>query len=98
MLPSAGALAVFSGAFLAHQLRQQMPAAALEVYETAVRYQFYHVFALLAVGILSEQIPGKLDESGGKLLYWRNSSFLRISLYDFGADGRGTSVPMAWVF
>ena len=48
----AGALAVLSGAMLAHQLKQQMPEAALEVYEIAVRYQFYHVFALLAAEFL----------------------------------------------
>jgi uncharacterized membrane protein YgdD (TMEM256/DUF423 family) len=50
-----GALAVIAGALLAHQLKQRMPEAALEVYETAVLYQFYHVFALLAAGILSEK-------------------------------------------
>jgi uncharacterized membrane protein YgdD (TMEM256/DUF423 family) len=54
----AGALAVIFGALLAHQLKNQMPDSALEVYETAVRYQFYHVFALLATGILSERYPG----------------------------------------
>jgi len=54
----AGLLAVISGAMLAHQLKQQMPAAALEVYEVAVRYQFYHVFALLMAGMLSERFPG----------------------------------------
>ena len=52
-----GASAVISGAFLAHQLKQQMPPAAVEVYETAVRYQFYHVFALLTAGILYKRIP-----------------------------------------
>jgi uncharacterized membrane protein YgdD (TMEM256/DUF423 family) len=54
----AGLLSVLSGAFLAHQLKQRMPAAAAEVFETAVRYQFYHVFALLATGLLS----GKFKE------------------------------------
>jgi uncharacterized membrane protein YgdD (TMEM256/DUF423 family) len=54
----AGAVAVVAGAMLAHFLRQRMPAAALDVYETAVRYQFYHVFALLACGILSERFRG----------------------------------------
>jgi uncharacterized membrane protein YgdD (TMEM256/DUF423 family) len=53
-----GALAVIAGAFLAHQLKQKMPPAAVEVYETAVRYQFYHVFALLACGILTEKFAG----------------------------------------
>ncbi len=52
-----GALAVIAGAFLAHQLKAIMPGRALEVYDTAVRYQFYHVFALLATGILGEKFP-----------------------------------------
>jgi uncharacterized membrane protein YgdD (TMEM256/DUF423 family) len=50
-----GALAVISGAMLAHQWRNRMSADVMEIYETAVRYQFYHVFALMATGILSER-------------------------------------------
>ncbi len=53
-----GALAVVAGAMLAHQLKHLMPDPALEIYDTAVRYQFYHVFALLAAGILGEKFPG----------------------------------------
>lgn len=53
-----GALAVIAGAMLAHQLKHLMPDSALEIYDTAVRYQFYHVFALLAAGILGEKFPG----------------------------------------
>ena len=48
-----GALAVVAGAMLTHQLRDRMPARALDAYEVAVRYQFYHVFALLAAGVLA---------------------------------------------
>ena len=54
----AGAAAVLAGAMLAHQLKTRMPENAMTIYETAVRYQFYHVFALLAAGILSERFPG----------------------------------------
>ena len=53
-----GALAVIAGAMLAHQLKHLMPGSALEIYDIAVRYQVYHVFALLAAGILSEKFPG----------------------------------------
>lgn len=53
-----GGLAVIAGAMFAHSLKQRMPGEAMTVYETAVRYQFYHVFALLAAGILSEKFPG----------------------------------------
>lgn len=61
----AGGMAVIAGAMLAHQLKSRMPVAAMEVYETAVRYQFYHVFALLATGILSERFHGSgLNRAG----------------------------------
>jgi uncharacterized membrane protein YgdD (TMEM256/DUF423 family) len=39
--------------------------AAVEVYETAVRYQFYHVFALLACGILAEKFAGNQIRRAG---------------------------------
>ncbi|MBD1391796.1 DUF423 domain-containing protein [Mucilaginibacter glaciei] len=42
-----GALAVIAGAFGAHALRASLPAKQMEVWQTAVQYQFYHVFALL---------------------------------------------------
>lgn len=47
-----GALSVILGAFAAHKLKELFTPDNLSVFETAVRYQFYHVFALLAVGIL----------------------------------------------
>ena len=91
----AGGIAVLLGAMAAHQLRQQMPAAALEVFETAVRYQFYHVFALLAVGILSERVPGKwMNRSGscfiGGILLFSGSLYMISALM-----AAGTSIPMS---
>lgn len=47
-----GALSVALGAFAAHTLKNTISDYALGIFETAVKYQFYHVFALLAVGIL----------------------------------------------
>lgn len=47
-----GALSVALGAFAAHGLKKIISAESLQVFETGVRYQFYHVFALLAAGIL----------------------------------------------
>ena len=55
-----GALTVAIGAFGAHGLKQVVSPESLGVFETAVRYQFYHVFALLAVAILYKENPGKL--------------------------------------
>jgi uncharacterized membrane protein YgdD (TMEM256/DUF423 family) len=42
-----GMLAVITGAFGAHGLKQVLPADQLEVWQKAVQYNFYHVFALL---------------------------------------------------
>jgi uncharacterized membrane protein YgdD (TMEM256/DUF423 family) len=46
------ALSVALGAFAAHGLKNYVSDKALSTFETAVRYQFYHVFALMVVGIL----------------------------------------------
>jgi uncharacterized membrane protein YgdD (TMEM256/DUF423 family) len=42
-----GMLAVIAGAFGAHGLQGSLSPRNLEVWHTAVQYQFYHVFALL---------------------------------------------------
>jgi uncharacterized membrane protein YgdD (TMEM256/DUF423 family) len=47
-----GLLAVVLGAFGAHALKKMISPEMLEVYKTGVQYQFYHTFALLAVGVL----------------------------------------------
>lgn len=62
-----GVLSVMLGAFAAHGLKKILPAEDLTTFETAVRYQFYHVSALLAVGILYSPFPGKLMNWAGRL-------------------------------
>lgn len=52
-----GALAVILGAFGAHGLKDILPADQLAVFETGVRYQFYHSFALLASGLAFAYAP-----------------------------------------
>src|ERR1700748_3116802 len=60
-----GALAVALGAFAAHGLKQVAPADTVAIFETAVRYQFYHCFALLSVAIIYEKFPGALLQWAG---------------------------------
>ena len=60
-----GALSVALGAFAAHGLKQVVPAESVAIFETGVRYQFYHAFALLAVAILYEKYPGGLLQWAG---------------------------------
>lgn len=58
-----GALTVIIGAFGAHALRNSLEAAnRMDTFETAVKYQFYHIFALLAVGLLMFRVDSKLLE------------------------------------
>jgi uncharacterized membrane protein YgdD (TMEM256/DUF423 family) len=54
-----GALSVALGAFGAHKLREILPIDFVAVFETGVRYQFYHVFALFFVAILHERFQNK---------------------------------------
>ena len=64
-----GALSVMLGAFGAHALKSKISGDALEIYETAVRYQFYHVFALLIVGLLFQFFSNNL-------MLWRGMLFI----------------------
>ncbi|MEO6720031.1 MAG: DUF423 domain-containing protein [Ferruginibacter sp.] len=54
-----GALAVILGAFGSHGLRAMLSDKDLATFDTAVRYQFYHSFALLITGILVSQFSRK---------------------------------------
>ncbi|HMZ89198.1 MAG TPA: DUF423 domain-containing protein [Chitinophagales bacterium] len=59
-----GALSVALGAFGAHGLESMAESgkidnADLHTFETAVRYQFYHTFALMAVGLLHNYLSEK---------------------------------------
>ena len=47
-----GAIGVTMGAFGAHGLKDRLDAYSLGIFETAVRYQMYHVPALLTVALL----------------------------------------------
>ncbi|MGH2642624.1 MAG: DUF423 domain-containing protein [Chitinophagaceae bacterium] len=60
-----GVLAVVLGAFGAHEVRAAVSPDVFQVYETGIKYQFYHVFALLAVGILLKWYPGNLMSLSG---------------------------------
>ena len=54
-----GFLGVAAGAFGAHGLRSRLSPDMLAVFETAVRYQMYHVFALLITAV----VMGRLGDA-----------------------------------
>ena len=60
-------IAVAAGAFGAHALRMRLAPEALEIWETAARYQMYHALALIAVGWAAAAWPGALPRWAGRL-------------------------------
>ncbi len=64
-----GALSVALGAFGAHSLKKIVSPEAVATFETGVRYQFYHTFALLLIAVLYEKFTNKW-------LVWAGNSFL----------------------
>ncbi len=46
------AIAVAAGAFATHGLRDRLEPRALEVFETAARYQMYHALAMILTGVI----------------------------------------------
>ncbi|KJH72316.1 DUF423 domain-containing protein [Aliterella atlantica] len=47
-----GGLSVAAGAFATHALKAKLSERAIEIFETAARYQMYHAIALLIVALL----------------------------------------------
>jgi uncharacterized membrane protein YgdD (TMEM256/DUF423 family) len=60
-------LGVALGAFGAHALKARLDADMLGTFETGVRYQMYHAFALLAVGWAYTRWPGTMLTASGWL-------------------------------
>jgi uncharacterized membrane protein YgdD (TMEM256/DUF423 family) len=60
-----GALAVLMGAFGAHGLEGKLSVDMLKIYHTGVEYQFYHTFALIAVGLLALRVDSKKLAAAG---------------------------------
>jgi uncharacterized membrane protein YgdD (TMEM256/DUF423 family) len=62
-----GFLGVALGAFAAHALKGRADAVMLASFEVGVRYQMYHSFALLAVGLAHTRWPGAVLTASGWL-------------------------------
>jgi uncharacterized membrane protein YgdD (TMEM256/DUF423 family) len=63
----AGFLAVALGAFGAHGLRGRLSPDMLAVFETGVRYQMYHAFAILITALALARFDGWLIRTAGWL-------------------------------
>lgn len=53
-----GMVGVILGAFGAHAMRARLSPELLDVWQTAVQYQLWHVLAVLAIAALGAQLPG----------------------------------------
>jgi uncharacterized membrane protein YgdD (TMEM256/DUF423 family) len=62
-----GALGVITGAFGAHALEERLSADDLDTWQTAARYHFFHVVALLAVAYAAGRWGGGLTTAAGAL-------------------------------
>jgi uncharacterized membrane protein YgdD (TMEM256/DUF423 family) len=55
-----GMIAVIFGAFSAHALKARLDVTSLGNWETATRYQFYHVFAMIASVYIAQKTSDSL--------------------------------------
>lgn len=101
------ALAVILGAFGAHGLKSRLAADMLDIFETGVKYHFYHSLGLLIVGLLAVHLP---DSSYLKWTGWLMLAGILIfsgSLYILSISGikwlgaitpiGGTAFIIAWI-
>lgn len=58
-----GLIPVILGAFAAHGLKETLSEASLNSFETGVRFQMYHAFLMLILGII-------ITEKDNKLLFY----------------------------
>jgi uncharacterized membrane protein YgdD (TMEM256/DUF423 family) len=63
------ALATVCGAFGAHALKAHLAPDRLQVYETAVRYHFYHALGLLGIGLALRGMDAALLRSAAILVF-----------------------------
>ncbi|MCB0518803.1 MAG: DUF423 domain-containing protein [Saprospiraceae bacterium] len=62
-----GMFAVALGAFAAHILKKVLTDHQIQIFDTGVRYQFYHTIVLIAVAILGRYVSKRWAEIAGWL-------------------------------
>ena len=99
-------LAVALGAFGAHGLKKIVAAEMVNTFETGVRYQFYHAFALILVAMLFEKFPGTWMNYAGYsfivgMLLFSGSLYILTAINASGAvglKGIGIITPFGGLF
>jgi len=83
------AIAVGTGAFAAHSLRGRLEPRALEIFDTAARYQMVHALAMIAAALLVARGPGWVFQAGIVLF---SGSLYVLALTDAKAIGAVTPI------
>jgi uncharacterized membrane protein YgdD (TMEM256/DUF423 family) len=92
-----GFLAVILGAFAAHGLKKVLTADQLASFETGVRYQMYHAFFLLIIG-MSALIPPKTQRLIYVFTLWGIILFSGSIYFLATKDATGIDItPIAFV-
>ena len=91
-----GALAVIAGAFGAHALKEIISDKSLTIFETGVRYQYYHVVALLITGILYKEFPNNYLQWAGRL-FCVGILFFSGSLYLLAFIDMSENTGLKWI-
>ncbi len=85
-----GALTVILGAIGAHTLRNTLSDVQLNSFATGVRYQMYHIFAILVMVVLSKQFNVNLKVSlwlfAIGILFFSGSIFLLATIPVHGME------------
>lgn len=101
-----GALTVALGAFGAHKLKELASPETVASFDTGVRYQFYHILALILVAILHERFPNAWLRRAGTcflvgILLFSGSIYVMTALKttsSVGLGGLGLITPIGGVF
>jgi uncharacterized membrane protein YgdD (TMEM256/DUF423 family) len=91
-----GALSVMLGAFGAHALKQLISEKSVAIFETGVRYQYYHVVALLITGILYKEFTNNYLLWAGRL-FCLGMLFFCGSLYLLAFIEIATQPGLKWI-
>ncbi len=99
------ALAVGFGAFAAHGLKNILSNDNIVIFETGVKYQFYHAFGLLGAGILYKDFNKKWLQLASNLflvgiLIFSGSLYLLCfsKQFNWGINWLGAITPIGGVF
>lgn len=83
-----GLLGVVAGAAGTHALRGSLEPGDLDTFETAVRFQMYHAFALLATGLIADRWRSRWTDAAG-WLFLLGVLLFSGSLYGLALSGVG---------